>query len=211
MWGQRELEVAGLAKIDLAARKNIASALVLNKFQNKSYFFGISGLQNYGLLNDPSLSAPVAPTTGVGGTTWPVKTPSEIFSDIQKLYVTLVNQTGGIIEADAKLVLAVSPASAGYLMNSNPVFGLTARAQIEMNFPNLRIETAVEYTTGSGELVQLIAEDIEGQEVATCAFNEKMRAHPIVVDTSWFRQKKTCGTFGAIIYQPMGIAAMIGV
>lgn len=69
-WGERELAQAGLAKIDIAAKKNIASALVMNKFQNKTYFYGLQGLQNYGLLNDPSLSTAITPllkSEGVAG------------------------------------------------------------------------------------------------------------------------------------------------
>ncbi|EOX7982176.1 DUF2184 domain-containing protein, partial [Escherichia coli] len=58
VWGERELEMYGAARIGWAAELNVASALTLNKFQNKSYFYGIAGLTNYGLLNDPSLSAP---------------------------------------------------------------------------------------------------------------------------------------------------------
>ena len=61
-YGERELERQGLNKMDWANRLNIASVLTLNKFQNKSYFFGIAGLQNYGLLNDPSLPAAITPT-----------------------------------------------------------------------------------------------------------------------------------------------------
>lgn len=72
----------GAGRIGYAAELNVASALVLNKFQNKSYFYGIAGLENYGLLNDPSLSAPVTPAaTGSGGSvTWQLKTG--------KLYMT---------------------------------------------------------------------------------------------------------------------------
>lgn len=58
-WGERELDLYGAGRIGYAAELNVASALVLNKFQNKSYFYGIAGLENHGLLNDPSLSAPV--------------------------------------------------------------------------------------------------------------------------------------------------------
>ena len=67
-WGERELDMYGAARIGYAAELNVASALVLNKFQNKSYFFGIDGLMNYGLLNDPSLTASITPNaTGTGG------------------------------------------------------------------------------------------------------------------------------------------------
>ena len=74
-WGERELDMYGAARIGYAAELNVASALVLNKFQNKSYFYGIAGLQNYGLLNDPSLPASIAPNaTGTsGGLTWSTK------------------------------------------------------------------------------------------------------------------------------------------
>ena len=89
-WGERELERAGLARIDWANRVNIASALTLNKYQNKTYFFGVSGLQNYGLLNDPSLSAAISPTTKTaGGTSWANATAQEINADVQKLYKQL--------------------------------------------------------------------------------------------------------------------------
>ncbi|STD85207.1 Uncharacterised protein [Escherichia coli] len=50
VWGERELEMYGAARIGWAAELNVASALTLNKFQNKSYFYGIAGLTNYGLL-----------------------------------------------------------------------------------------------------------------------------------------------------------------
>ena len=68
-WGERELADAGLAKIDYAARLNIASALTLNKFQNKTYLFGVAGLQNYGMLNDPALPTDLTPNTKTAGGT----------------------------------------------------------------------------------------------------------------------------------------------
>ena len=83
-WGEREMERMGVARIDWAARLNIASALVLNKFQNNSYFFGIAGLLNYGALNDPSLSAALTPATKTaGGTGWRLATPNEILADVR--------------------------------------------------------------------------------------------------------------------------------
>jgi hypothetical protein len=85
-WGERELEKAALARIDWANRVNHASVLTLNKFQNKSYFFGVSGLQLYGLLNDPSLIAPIAPTNQGGSITWAAKDALGVYADIQALF-----------------------------------------------------------------------------------------------------------------------------
>lgn len=212
-WGERELDMAGQAKINWAAELNIASALVLNKFQDNSYFFGIAGLQNYGLLNDPNLSAPIAPgATGTGsGTLWSTKDGQQVYDDIsQRLFAQLVTQTRGLVTRRDKMKLCMSPEIEVNLTKTNQ-YNVNVADLLAKNFPNLTVETAVQYATGSGQLVQLIAESIDGQNVGTAAFTEKMRAHAIVRDTSSFKQKKSQGTWGAIIKVPMAIASMIGV
>jgi len=62
-----------------------------------------------------------------------------------------------------------------------------------------------------GNLLQLIADEVEGQETGFCAFNEKLRAHPIIRALSAFKQKKTQGTWGAVVRQPFAITQMLGV
>jgi hypothetical protein len=210
-WGELELETAGLARIDYANRLNIASVLTLNKFQNKTYFFGVQGLQNYGLLNDPSLSAPIVPTTkAAGGTTWANATALEILNDVQKLYKQLQTQANGLVELDTKMTLAMSPISEVYLTKTTE-FNVNVSDILKKNFPGLKIVTAPEYSAASGELVQLIVDEVEGQRTADTAFTEKLRAHPIVVQSSSFKQKKSQGTWGTIIYRPVFIAQMLGI
>ena len=205
-WGERQLERAGLAKIDYANQLNIASAKVLNKFQNKSYFFGIAGLQNYGLLNDPRLYASLSPTSA-----WATSTADVIYEDLRRIFVQLQVQSGGLIEATDKFVLAMSPTLAPVLNKTNQ-YNVNVYDNLKKNFPNLRIETAVEYANPltTGQFVQWIAEEVEGQKVATTAFTEKMRAHKIVVGMSEYRQKKSQGTWGTIIFLPYAIASMVG-
>lgn len=210
-WGERELERAGLARIDWANRTNIASILTLNKYQNKTYFFGVSGLQNYGLLNDPSLSAAITPVTkAAGGTSWANATALEVVADIQKLYKQLQTQANGLVELDTRMTLAMSPISEVALTKTTE-FNVNVSDILKKNFPNLTVKTAPEYTTASGELVQLLADEIEGQRTASCGFTEKLRAHPIVVQASSFKQKKSQGTWGTVIYRPFLIAQMLGV
>jgi len=210
-WGERELEKAGLARIDWAARQNIASALTLNKFQNKTYFFGVSGLQNYGLLNDPSLSAALTPATkAAGGIAWSKATGLEVYADIQALYAQLQVQMPGLVELDSSMTLAMSPGSEVYLTNTTQ-YNVNVSDMLKKNFPNLKVETAPEYATGSGNLVQLIVDEYEGQRTASCAFNEKMRAHPVIIDSSSFKQKKSQGTWGTVIFRPGFISQMLGV
>jgi len=91
------------------------------------------------------------------------------------------------------------------------MYNLNVSDQLKKNFPNLKIETAIEYSTTAGELVQLIADRLGEQDTAYAAFTEKMRAHAVVTEESSWKQKKSGGTWGAIIRQPLAIATMLGV
>ena len=209
-WGERELERAGLAKIDWASRVNIASILVLNKYQNQTYFFGVAGLQNYGLLNDPNLVAPITPATKAAtGVLWANATALEIYQDVLNLFSQLQLQSNGLVTMDEQMTLALSPIAA---VNLNKVtsFNVAVRTTLAQNFPNMTIETAPEYATASGQLMQLIVKTLDGQATATTAFTEKLRAHAIEHKTSSFLQKKSQGSWGTIIWRPFLIAQMLG-
>ena len=210
-WGERELEMYGLAKINYSSEINVAGALVLAKFLNKSYFFGISGLQNYGALNDPALIAPIVPTTKVGGGyTWAVATAQEIYNDVLKLFGQLQTQMAGLVpDMDAKMTLALSPVLSVSLKKVS-IYNVTAEHTIKENFPGLTIKTAPEFALQAGELMQLILEDVDGVKTTYCAFTEKMRAHPVIPDMSSWKQKKSGGTWGSITRRPICIAQMQG-
>ncbi|CAE6857195.1 hypothetical protein R75461_07778 [Paraburkholderia nemoris] len=219
-WGERQLEMSALAKIDYVARVNIASAIVLDKFQNNTYFFGVAGLQNYGLLNDPRLSPSLAPgvkafNAGASGP-WITNgavtaTANEIYTDIQTLFNELVLQSGGLIEMDTKMTLAMAPSSSVALTTTN-TYNVNVTDMLKKNFPAMRVDTAVQYQNAAGgNLVQLIADAVEGQKTGYCAFTEKLRAHGIVRETSSFKQKKSQGSWGSVIFQPFAIASMLGV
>lgn len=225
-YGERELERAGLARINWVSEIDKAAALTLNTYANYTYFFGVSGIQNYGLLNDPNLSASLTPgTKAAGGTTWITAggvinaTANEIYADIQALYYQLVTQTAGLVQQDTQMVLALSP-GAGVALTATNSFNVNVSDLLKKNFPNIRIETAVQYgvrsaTNGqgvaAGNFVQLIATEIEGQRTGFAAFNEKMRSHPIIRAMSSFRQKATAGTWGTVLRFPAAVASMVGV
>lgn len=201
--GEREVERAGAAKLDWVARKQIAAALVLNKFQNKSYFYGVSGLQNYGILNDPSLSA------SLPGGDWDALTADQVFASIQgALYGRLIGQTKGLIDRDFAGVLLLSPQNEVNLLKTNQ-YNVNVVDQLKKNFPNLRVETAPELSTAAGELVYMIADEYEGVRTIEPTFTEKMRVHPMVLGLSSWQQKRSQGTVGAIIYRPMMVASLI--
>lgn len=214
-WGERELERMGLARIDWAARQNIASAINLNKFQNKTYFFGVPGIQNYGGLNDPSLPALLTPTTKTaGGTAWTNALPTEILADIQKCYAQLQVQLGQNLTMSDRFTILITGISETYLANTNS-FGLTAKELINSVFPNIRFVIAPELGTPiqspTTYNLQMFADEVEGQRTVEVSFNEKMRAHRIVQSDSSWRQKKTQGTWGAIVKLPAAFTGLTGI
>jgi hypothetical protein len=209
-WGDKELAKAGLAKLDWAAEQNVASALIMNTFQNRTYFFGVAGLDNYGLINDPSLPAAISPLAGV----WMSATGVQIFADIQNLFVTLQTQTRGNMEMEDELILGMPSTVQPYMLTpmTNVLGAPSVKAYLKEAFPKMVIKTAQQYVIPvSGNMVQMIAPKIQGQKVGFCAFTEKVRAHAIVRKTSSTHQKKSGGTWGAIIKLPAGIATLLGV
>lgn len=220
-YGEREIAMAAKAQVNLADEKKTSAITVLDKFQNQTYLYGVSGLQNYGILNDPSLPTPIQPgpkaynaqphgpwiTAGVV-----TATPNEVYTDIQSLFTQLVTQTNGLIELDqeSSLVLVMPPASQVALTAVNS-FNVDVFDILKKNFPNMRFETCPQYASAAGNLVQLIAEDVEGQETGYCAFTEKLRGHPLIQKESAWVQKMSQGTWGAIIRQGYAFAQMLGV
>ena len=209
--GERKLAEWGVAAIDYNARLDRSVAVTFNRFQNRSYFYGISGLQNYGLLNDPSLITPITPATkAAGGTTWPNATAQEVYNDVLALFTQLQTQMGGNLDMSDRMELVLSTTRATQLGKVS-TFNVPARQTIMEAFPNLTIRTAPEYSTGSGELMQLIVQSYEGVESIWGGFTEKMRAHAVVQELSAWSQKFSAGTWGAIIRRPIAIAQMLGI
>lgn len=216
-WGDKMLAQMAKGKINWAQRQQIAAAVVMDKFQNLSYFFGVQGLQNYGLLNDPALPVALTPATKTaGGTRWtntngsPNATALEVLADIGTMVNQAIQTSGGNINLKSKGKLCMSPFSS-IAMTYTTQFNVNVEALVKKNYPGLEIMVAVEYATGSGQLVQLIYDEAKGQDVGSCAFTEKMRGHGVVRDLSAFKEKKSGGTWGAVIYQPSLIQQMLGV
>lgn len=211
-WGDLEVETMGLAKIDYASRLNIASAIVLNKFQNTTYALGVQNLACYGLLNDPALPAVLTPRTkALGGTAWRLGTANEILGDVQDMFAQLQLQTGSNLEMDTPMVLGLHSVTEAYLANVNSLATITAIELIKKVFPNLRVQQAPQYLSSGVYSCQLIVEELNGQKTVEPMYNEKMRAHRIILADSSIRQKKTQGTGGAVVYFPAGITGMAGV
>jgi hypothetical protein len=210
-YGEQQLERWGAAGLNYAAELDTAMALTFNKFSNKTYFYGVTGLVNYGFLNDPSLPNTVSPITKANtsdGARWTYATALEIFNDVMKLYTTLVNQLGGNVEMDDALTLVMSTTRQPKMLTTND-FGVTVEDMLKRAFPNLKVKAAPEYTTGSGELLMLMKDAVDGVKTAYPAYTEKMRAHALVPAHSSWSQKNSAGSWGTILRFPIAIARML--
>lgn len=225
-YGDREVARAGLARLNWVSEINRAAASVLNRYMNLTYLFGVAFLQNYGLTNDPNLPAALTPTTkAAGGTAWfttggsPNATANEVYNDIVMMFENLVVANNGLVDKDTKLKLVMSPGSEVALTFTNS-FNVNVEDLLKKNFPGLEIMTVPQYGVrtnsnsqgiAAGNLVQMIAESIEGQDTGFCAYNDKLRSFPLVREPSAYRQKQISGTWGAIIRMPVAFEQMVGV
>lgn len=215
-YGDLQVDRAGLARLNWVGELQTSAALTLDKFLDFSYHFGIAGLMNYGLLNDPSLPAALVPSTkAAGGTKWInngaiVATANEIYADIQALILDIVTRSAGLFKEGDACTL-VMPPQARVALTATNVYGINVYALLKENYPNLKIVTSYRYATTAGNVVQLWADRFQGNKTGICAFVEKLRDHQIVRDLSAYRQKKTSGTWGAIIRYPVAVSQMLGV
>jgi hypothetical protein len=215
-YGDREIELAGEAKLQLVAELQTSAANALNRYSDFTYHLGVAGLMNYGALNDPQLTAALTPATkAAGGTRWVTAggalnaTANEIFADIQALYFLAVTQGNGTIERDAPMTLALSPVIETALTSTN-IYNVNVADLLQKNFPNLKIITDVRYATTGGQLAQLIVDTVDGIKTLFGAFTEKMREHNLVPDLSSKKQKTTSGTWGTIVRRPYAVGQMLG-
>ena len=132
----------------------------------------------------------------------------------------LVAQTNGALDTKSPMTLIMSPQSEIAMTFTNS-FGVSVADLMKKGYPNIKIKTTPQHgqqtTTNpqgysaAGNVLQLVADKVGGQQVAYCAYNEKLRQHKLIPELSAFSQKQTSGTWGTIIRMPVGIAGMLGV
>lgn len=200
--GEIATERAAAARFSLVDRQVEAATLTLNKTQNNIYLYGVEGLKNYGVLNDPSLLPDSV------GKNWANLTTLELYEEFKKLFLQLVKQSGGIVQETDAMTLALSPEMRGILLTPNE-FGFTAMSKINEIFTNLKIVSIPEYKTAAGEKIQLVLDSYMGQKTIELGFVDKLRTHAVEVKTSGWLQKRSQSTIGAIVFYPIFVAGML--
>lgn len=211
-YGDREVDVASRARLQLAADKQRAAATVIDIASNKFALYGVAGLEIYGLLNDPNLPANVSPLPSANEKTlWIDKSTKEIYKDVLHLFGKMAERGAGHIDANTELVLATSPATQVQLGKATD-FNISARQMLETYFPKIRFVALPELATATGGTsILLVAPTIEGLPTAQIGFSEKFRAMRLIPESSSFHQKFVGSSYGTIIYRPFAIGKMTGV
>lgn len=211
-YGDREVDVASRARLQLAADKQRAAATVIDIASNKFALYGVAGLEIYGLLNDPNLPDAISPLPNANSKTlWTEKSTKEIYEDVLYLFGKMADRGAGHIDANTELVLATSPATQVQLGKATD-FNISARQMLETYFPKIRFVALPELATAtSGTSILLVAPTIEGLPTAQIGFSEKFRAMRLIPESSSFHQKFVGSSYGTIIYRPFAIGKMTGV
>lgn len=211
-YGDREVDVASRARLQLAADKQRAAATVIDIASNKFALYGVAGLEIYGLLNDPNLPADVSPLPNAASKTlWAEKSTKEIYEDVLYLFGKMADRGAGHIDANTELVLATSPATQVQLGKATD-FNISARQMLETYFPKIRFVALPELVTATGgNSILLVAPTIEGLPTAQIGFSEKFRAMRLIPESSSFHQKFVGSSYGTIIYRPFAIGRMTSV
>lgn len=201
--GEIAQERAAVARFDLVDRKVQSAQFILNRIQNEIYLNGVAGLRNYGMLNDPDLLPDLV------GINWYSATAEQVFAEIQKVYSQLVVQSKGLVDLSSPMTLLLSPLIETALARVNS-FGISVYDLLKKTFTGLKIVSIPEYSTTSGEKMQLILDSYNGNPVAELGFVDKLRVHAVEIKTSSFLQKRSQSTLGAIIYYPIFISNYLG-
>ncbi|RKS87325.1 uncharacterized protein DUF2184 [Orbus hercynius] len=212
-FGDRDVESYALANIDRVGDLKYAAFLTLEKFRNASYYYGVDGLQTYGLFNDPNLNPTISPNTKAGGgTTWTNATNIEIYNDFLKLFEDAQNHAGGNIEITDKVKVTLSPVRYTRLLATDAYVGSKSALElIKGAFTNLEIVQAPELSTDAGEQLTMVFDSVDGRPVCAAGFTEKLRSHRLIPASSSYKQKISAGTWGLIVKQPVGLASMLGI
>ena len=204
-YGDREVDMAAQAKIELAASKQRAAATIIDIDANKFYLLGVAGKNIYGILNDPNLPSATAVTA------WASKTTANIYADIlTSLFGKLSSNSGGHITNATPLKLLVSPEMNVFLGKATD-YNVSVLDMLNKYFSSLEVVVIPElHSQLSGETIFMIAPEVNGTPTGQLAFGDKMRMGRVIPEMSSFRQKVVATTYGGLVYQPFAFASITG-
>ena len=207
---------AGAMNVSSQTEKRTAAAESLAIELNNVGFFGYNATTNrtYGLLNDPNLPAYTTVAVGVSTyTTWATKTYDEICNDIKTAYAALRTKSGNLFKPERdSAVLSIAVACMEYLNTQNQ-YGITVYDFIKKNYPNTRIESAVQLdgANGGANVFYLAAEKINGGRVIDQIVQDVFRLVGTEKKSKVFIEDYSNATAGVLVKQPIGVVRYSGI
>lgn len=221
-YGDLAVAQMSMGKIDYVAALREALANLVALDQDEINFFGYSGINVFGMLNDPNLNATIpAPASAANPSSgqWIYKTFTEIIFDINTMVNAIVARAGGNADSyNDKFYLALPPAVVTYLNDPNSFGVNSVKAYIQNTYPNMEIVQA-QFLQGSGSPIGasnpnyalMIWERLGGQECVLNAFSSLWNSHGVVREISYFNEKISYTVSGSIVTMPAGVQIMSGV
>lgn len=203
-YGDREVDVTSLAKLDLIADKQKAAAETLDRDFNKFALLGVAGQAIYGLLNDPNLPAATAVAT------WRGMGSDVIYNSIvNDLFGKLVERSQGYVTETTTLKLVVSPAVSRLLGQKNQ-YGISVKEMLDGYFTNLTVIVLPECASmTAGDTCFMVADGVFGNTMEI-PFGDKVRMGRVIPEESSYHQKLVATTYGGVVYYPMLVASITG-
>ena len=207
---------AGAMNISSQTRKREAAAESLAIELNNIGFYGYNEGNNktYGLLNDPNLPAYTTVATGAGlGTTWASKTYAEIVADIRTAFAALRVKSGNLFKPERDASVLALPVSCMEYLNVENQFGKSVYEFIKQNYPNVRIESAVQFdeANGGANVFYLFAESINGNAVLNQYIQDVFRLIGTEKRAKVFVEDYSNATAGILVSQPIGLVRYTGI
>ena len=216
-YGEREIQIAGKAKLNLVSEKQQGAAYVLAAAHNKINLLGVAGKRVYGMLNAPNLPTSLTPIVVSGNSTWaskqaadPANFPNVAYNDINKMWADLCARNGGHIDETMRIRLGVAPAISAFLSVPN-VYGLSALTLLKKTYPNLEVVQLPELATNAGNTLFMEIPELLGTKTAIFAPSEKARFMNVIPKMSSYQQKVAGATFGCVYKRPSLVSIMTGV
>lgn len=152
--GNLEEARAAKMRVNSGEAKRQACGIGLEIARNLVGFSGYnSGNENiYGFLNDPGLLAyNTVAATGTGSSTlWSQKTYLQIVQDILTALQQLRTQTKDMVDPKTTPITMAIATNAVDLLSTVSQFGNSVKEWLDKNYPNVRVESAVQLNTANG-------------------------------------------------------------
>lgn len=220
--GELEGLRSGRIGVNASQAKRDAAALALEIARNRVAFFGYVNATSYpiyGALNDPNLPAYQTLPSGV---TWDAANRAQIISDLMFAMASLRKGSKEVVDPTTdRLKLVIASDKIDYLntpSGTGAEMGETAKDWLTKNYPNVTVESCVEFNgaNGGSDIFYLYAESVAESGTDGGSVIEQMvpvRLRALGVDTSCKQVTEdfTNATSGILCKRPFAVFRGTGI